>query len=299
MANNLVQRIDSIRGELEEKRETIFAAAATHIRPERFIEQVARACIRNPMLLDCTKASLFMSAANAASLGLEIDGVLGHAYLVPYRNKGTLEAVLVPGYLGLKELAYRSGMIASIVYGEVHAGDEFEYEKGTSPFIKHKPTDSSANGSVSHVYAIVKTTTGGTLFEVMSWSQVEAHRNKFAKGLDRKESTWNTNPIQMALKTVLRKALKLAPLSPELQKMMQHEEYVEQPSFPSGMEAPVEDLDAAAALLDEAEQKSQLPRPSAPTREELKDMEREFEQERRVHSDKLFDTSEQYDSIPF
>lgn len=272
MASSLVVQVDALRAELEAKKENIFAAAAQHIRPERFIEQVARACIRNPKLLECTRASLFMSAAQSASLGLEIDSALGHSYLVPYKNHGTLEAVLVPGYLGLKELAYRSGMIASLEMAEVRPDDTFEYEKGTKKFIKHKPSDSAANGAVTHVYAIVHTTTGGTIFEVMSWAQVEKHRNKFAKGLDRADSAWNTNPVAMGLKTVLRKALKLAPLNPELQRLMQHEEYAEQPPFPSGADAPVEDLDAAGALLD-APQIPTNGSTAGPTPEELADAE--------------------------
>ena len=271
MANALSVQVENLRGELEAKKENIFAAAATHIRPERFIEQVARACIKNPQLLECTRSSLFIAAAQAASLGLEIDGVLGHAYLVPFRNKGTLEAVLVPGYLGLKELAYRSGMIASLEYAAVHPDDEFDYRKGTSPYVTHKPSDSSANGAVTHVYAIVKTTTGGCIFEVMSWAQVEKHRDKFAKGMDRRDSPWQTNAVAMALKTVLRKALKLAPLNPELQRLMQQEEHAEQvPLFPSGMEAPVEDLDAAAALLDDP-QVATNGSAMEPTSEELAD----------------------------
>src|SRR5688572_14632799 len=263
MGTAISVQVESLRAELEQRKDNVFAAAATHVRPERLIEQVARACIRNPQLLECTRASLFMSAAQAATLGLELDGVLGHAYLVPFRNKGTLEAVLVPGYLGLKELAYRSGLIASIEYGAVHPDDEFDFEKGTAPWLKHKPSDSAANGAVTHVYAIVKTTTGGTLFEVMSWAQVERHRDKFAKGATRPNSPWKTNAVSMALKTVLPKALKLSPLSPELQRMMQQEEYAKQPPFASGMEAPVEDLDAAAALLDAPKPNGR--RPSDPT----------------------------------
>lgn len=280
MANALSTQVESLRTELEAKKENIFAAAAQHIRPERFMEQVARACIKNTQLLECTRSSLFVSAAQAASLGLEIDGVLGHAYLVPFRNKGILEAVLVPGYLGLKELAYRSGMISSLEYAAVYLDDEFDFEKGTKQFLKHKPSDSSAQSTPTHVYAIVHTTTGGTIFEVMSWAQVEKHRDKFAKGTKRADSTWNTNPVAMALKTVLRKALKLAPLSPELQRMMQHEEYEEQAGFQSGMEAPVEDLDAAVELLD-APAPPYPGRPSDPTPEELADMRREQEEERK------------------
>lgn len=253
MSNGMVpisQQVAALRTELQEKRETLFAAAAEHIRPERFTELVARACIKNPRLLECTRSSLFMSASQAASLGLEIDGVLGHAYIVPRRNKGVWEAQMQPGYLGLKELAYRSGLIADIETAAVKTDDEFDYEKGTKKFLRHKPTDSPVNGVPTHVYAIVHTTTGGTKFDVMSWAQVEAHRNKYAPKWDRSDSAWCTSPIQMAEKTVLRKVLKLCPLSAELQRLMQQEELAEHvESFQSGAEAPPDDLDAAAKLI--------------------------------------------------
>lgn len=66
------------------------------------------------------------------------------------------------------------------------------------------------------------------------------------------------------------------------------------PELESGQDAPLNSLDDAAELLaaDDAEFE---PRPSAPTTEEL----REYEQERRVHGDKLFDTEPQYDDVPF
>lgn len=240
------QQLTKLRTELEEKRETIFAAAAAHIRPERFNELVARACIKNPDLLSCARSSLFLSAAQAASLGLEIDGVLGHAYLIPFKGQATL----VPGYLGLKELAYRSGLISSIETGRVHVDDEFEWERGTQQFLKHRPSDSAASGSATHVYAIVRTVTHGTIFDVMSWAQVEAHRNKFSKGWQRKDSAWQTSPVAMAEKTVLRKVLKLCPLSAELQRLMQEEEHAEViEGFQNGEEAPPTDLDAAAKVM--------------------------------------------------
>ncbi len=267
MSTALVTQVESLRAQLVEKKETIFAAAAEHIRPERFMEQVARACIRTPKLLECTRASLFMSAAQAAALGLEIDGVLGQAYLIPFKG----EATLVPGYLGLKELAYRSGRIADISFGAVGPDDEFEFEYGTKPFLRHHPIDDATSGPVTHVYAVVHTTTGGVVFNVMSWAQVEAHRNKFSKGHDRSDSAWRTNPVAMAQKTALRKALKLCPLSAELQQMLQNDEYAEQPLFPSGTEAETDDLDqdaadAATALLGSDNQDDN---PAAMTEEEL------------------------------
>lgn len=274
MSTALSTQVDSLRSQLLEKKENIFAAAAEHIRPERFLELVARACIRNPDLLNCSRSSLFMAAAQAAQIGLDIDGVLGHAYLIPFKGQATL----VPGYLGLKELAYRSGRIADISYGAVHPDDEFAFEYGTKPFLRHVPTDDATNGAVTHVYAVVHTTTGGVVFNVMSWVQVEAHRNKFAKGYTRADSAWKTNPVAMGQKTALRKALKLCPLSAELQQMLQAEEYAEQPLFPSGTEADTSDLDpdaldAADALLSPPDDvKEPWPdSPSSMTPEEQRD----------------------------
>lgn len=271
MGNSLVTQVETLRGELEAKKENIFAAAAQHIRPERFIEQVARACINNPDLLTCTRPTLFMAAAEAASLGLEIDSVLGHAYLVPYKNKGIKEVTLIPGYLGLKELAYRSGKITGITGEPVYIDDDFGWEYGTEHFLQHKPSDSAAASSPTHVYALVRIAGGGKEFKVMSWAQVEWHRNKYAKGWERAGSAWKTSPIAMGIKTALRKTLKLCPLSPELQSLLQREDIIEQPVFPSGTEAPVEDLDGAVALLDGPKDAN----PSEPTAEELADWERD------------------------
>ena len=266
MSNAISTQVQNLRNELEARKETIFAAAASHIRPERFLEQVARVCIKNPKLLECSRSSLFMAAAQAAVLGLEIDSTLGQAYIVPYGN----EATLVPGYLGLKELAYRSDKIASIDAEAVYKDDEFDYELGTDKYVKHKPSDSAAeNQTPTHVYAIVKTVWNENIVKVMSWAQVEKHRNKFSKGANRRDSAWQTNPVPMALKTVLRKALKLAPLSAEVQQLLQADEYVEaipENGFTSGTEAPVTDLDAIAGLLENDA-------PHEPTAEELADLE--------------------------
>jgi hypothetical protein len=62
----------------------------------------------------------------------------------------------------------------------------------------------------------------------------------------------------------------------------------------SGDDAPLNSLDDAAELIAADE-----PRPSGATPEELADMKREQQQERRAHGDKLFETADAYDKIPF
>ena len=70
-----------------------------------FVRSAIYAIIKNKDLLACSELSIVKSVEQAANLGLLIDGVLGHGYLVPFKDK----CEFVPGYGGLIELCRRSG----------------------------------------------------------------------------------------------------------------------------------------------------------------------------------------------
>lgn len=242
--------IDQFRADLKDKQETLLATAPAHINSARFLELAARSCIGNPKLLDCSRASLFTSVAEAATLGLDLDGVLGQAYLVPYGR----EATLVPGYKGIKELAYRSGKVSIFDWAIVRPDDEFEYRKGTEQFLNHSPCD-GVSSDYTHVWAMGVTVDGGKRFEVMSKEQVCTHRDKYAKGWQRKGSAWTTNPEAMALKTVATKVMKLLPLSTEAQRLIERATHIETVPFDEGElldgdTTPAEDLDQLADSLE-------------------------------------------------
>lgn len=226
MASNgaivVAQRANDLRRQLTERRNAIFSAAASHIDPDRFIECVARSCIATPQLLDCNVATLFTSAAEAARLGLELGGVLGQAYLVPYSG----EAQLVLGYKGYKELAYRSDKVSVIDAGTVHKGDEFRWSRGTNQFIDHIPSDDATDEWI-RCWAFAKTIHGEPIVSSMSKSQIEAHRNRFSKGWNRKGSAWLSNPEAMGRKTCLHNVSRLLPLSPEYQQLVERSEYID------------------------------------------------------------------------
>lgn len=255
-----IQQTYEIREQMLAKRESIFAAAASHIKPERFIELVARSCIATPKLLECSRVSLFTSAAEAARIGLELGGVLGQAYLVPYGG----EATLVLGYKGYKELAYRSDRIAVINGDVVRPGDSFEWMKGTEQYIKHKPCD-EANSQWTHAYAFAKTTHGEPIVEVMSLKQIERHRDKFAKGHNRSDSAWKTNLEAMSIKTCLRRLAKFLPLSPEIQQLVEREEYIDHgvalgaPRLLSGEAPPTDEVEQLKSELDGKEPETSSP----------------------------------------
>ena len=100
------------------------------ITPERFTRMAISSLNNTPELQQCTPISFLAALMNAAQLGLEPNTPLGHAYLIPYKNKGTYECQFQIGYKGLIDLAYRNGQMQTIQAQSVYENDYFEYEFG-------------------------------------------------------------------------------------------------------------------------------------------------------------------------
>ena len=187
------------------------------ITPERFTRMVLSAISTNPKLGSCTPSSFLGAMMSAAQLGLEPNTPLGQAYILPYSNKGTLEAQFQLGYKGLIDLAYRSGEVELVQAHIVYANDKFECEFGLTPKLTHVPADKD-RGEPIKVYAMFKTKSGGYGFEVMSMNDVRTHAEKYSKAYGSSYSPWATNFEEMAKKTVLKKCLKYAPLKSDFVK---------------------------------------------------------------------------------
>lgn len=191
----------------------ISKALPSTITPERFARMATTAVTMNPDLGKCTPASFIGAMLTAAQLGLEPNSPLGQAYLIPYNNykTGAKECQFQLGYRGMIELAHRSGEFKSIEAHVVYEGDEFEYELGLEPKLRHKPA-MTGRGNPVWVYAVYHMKSGGFGFEVMSKEDIDRHREKYSKA---KNSPWNTSWESMAKKTVIKQALKYAPLKSE------------------------------------------------------------------------------------
>ena len=193
--------------------------------PERFTRMVLSAISSNSELGKCTPKSFLGAMMNAAQLGLEPNTPLGQAYILPYRNKGTLEAQFQIGYKGLIDLAYRSGEVEVIQSHIVYENDEFECEYGINTKLSHKPA-SENRGNPIKVYALFKTKSGGYGFEVMSMDDVKRHAEKYSKAYGTSFSPWKSNFEEMAKKTVLKKVLKYAPLKSDFVKAVIQDETI-------------------------------------------------------------------------
>lgn len=199
----------------------ITKALPSAITPERFTRICMTAVTQNPDLGLCTPASFAGAMLTAAQLGLEPNTPLGQAYLIPFNNgrTGTKECQFQIGYRGLIELAHRSGDLQSIEAHIVYENDEFEYELGLNPVLKHKPAMEN-RGAIAWVYAVYKLKSGGYGFEVMSVEDINKHRDRYSQSARRGFSPWNDNWEEMAKKTVIKRVLKYAPMKTEFIKAM-------------------------------------------------------------------------------
>ena len=181
------------------------------ITPERFTRMVLSAISTTPKLTECTPQSFLGAMMTAAQLGVEPNTALGQAYLIPFRNHGQMECQFQLGYKGLIDLAYRSGEVTIIQAHTVCENDTFEYELGLDPKLRHVPA-SGDRGRATYYYAMFRTKDGGCGFAVMSREDAEAHAKRYSQSYNSSSSPWKSNFDEMAKKTVLKKALKYAPL---------------------------------------------------------------------------------------
>lgn len=235
----IAKKDTSLKGLIRAMEPQIKNALPTVMTPERFTRIVLTALSSNPKLGQCTPNSFLGAMMQAAQLGVEPNTPLGQAYLIPYRNKGTLECQFQLGYKGLIDLAYRSGAVQSIQAHEVHENDEFEYSYGIDGTIRHKPALKD-RGPVIAYYGVWKTKDGGYGYEVMSVDDVISVRDQYSKAADSKFSPWATNFDAMAKKTVLKRALKYAPLKTEFARALSQDNTIKTTIAPDMADEPDE-----------------------------------------------------------
>lgn len=208
--------------------QSLAMVAPKHLTPDRITKIALAAMSRNELLLQCTPGSILKAVMQAAELGLEPGGILGHAYLVPFWNtkaqkgRGAYECVLITGYKGKVELARRSGVVSSIIAREVYEKDALTWEYGLEEKLVHKPyAGADDRGRVTHVYAVAMLKDGTRIFDVMTAPQVESihqrsqgYRTAKSKGWEER-GPWVTDPVEMAKKTVVHRLSKYLPLAPD------------------------------------------------------------------------------------
>jgi recombination protein RecT len=208
----------SLLAVLEKQEGAIIASLPKHLPAERMLRIGRTAISKTPALWECSPQSVIASIVEASQLGLEPNGPLGEAALVPFKNWRTKgkECQLMVQYRGYIELAERSGKVEFVDAQVVYEGDQFEFEYGSEQKLRHVPAFSRpASAGVVCVYGIVKFKTGASKFVVLSPAEVEEIRScsRAADG-DAWKKWWG----EMAKKTALRRLFKYVPLSSEMKR---------------------------------------------------------------------------------
>src|SRR5690625_3452267 len=201
-------------------------ALPKHMDVDRLMRLTMTTIRTTPELRQADLGSLLGGVMQAAQLGLE-PGLLGQCYLLPFKNnrKGITEVQFIIGYKGMIDLARRSGHIQSIYAHAVYENDDFEYELGLDPKLKHTPTMDEDKGEYIGSYAVAHFKDGGYQMEFMPKAEIEKRRLASPGGRS-KYSPWNNYYEEMANKTVIRHMWKYLPISVEIQQQVAHDEGV-------------------------------------------------------------------------
>lgn len=186
--------------------EALQKSAANNIDPQRVTKIVCRFASdpKQRSLLNCTMASLYTAVSECISLGMEPR--LGRAYFVPYGNVCTF----MLGYQGMLDLARNGGVHATV--HAVFVGDEFQFVEGTEERITHIPNldTERIEENFRYAYVVSKFADGHVSHTVMNKKEIDAVRRRSKAG---GSGPWVTDYVEMAKKTVVRRAAKNWPLS--------------------------------------------------------------------------------------
>lgn len=210
VSNDQYDRMMKFREDLEYNLPAIEAVLPKGVKAESLASTALTALMDQPKLLDCTPMSLFRAVYKAAALNLRI----GETCDVVGPIKGKAECwVRVKGVV---DLAKRAGAIQWAREGYVCVGDVFEYEeRAEGTHFRHVPngTPTKDGSNVTHIWAKIVLPSGLAVFDVWPMARCLAHKERFAKDT-KPGSAWAEHPLAMMAKSVVKSALRFAPLSP-------------------------------------------------------------------------------------
>lgn len=199
-----------------------------------FVNNITALVANNVKLQECEPISLMYAGIKATALGLPLDGNLGFAYVIPFKNtkENKTEAQFQLGYKGFIQLAIRSGQFKTINVTEVKEGELQQWDMLTGE-VTFKALPNREDLPIVGYAAYFKLTNGfeKTLYSTVE--NIEKHAKKYSqtyssqKDFIQKASKWTTDFDAMAKKTVLKLLIsKYAPLSIEMQNAVQSDQAI-------------------------------------------------------------------------
>ncbi len=216
----------ALHEQLEQRTSQFQMALPAHIPVERFKRVLLTAVQNNPALALAERRTLWNSAMRAAQDGLLPDG--REAAMVIYKTKvkdGNREIWIdavqyLPMIAGVRKKVRNSGEIATWDVHAVYQKDEFEWELGLEPFLKHKPFLDGDPGPVIAAYSVATLKSGEKSVEVMSKFQID----KVSAASKAKSGPWFDWYPEMCRKTVAKRHSKVLPMSTDLDDLLRRDD---------------------------------------------------------------------------
>lgn len=179
---------------------------------QREITYASQAMMSNPYLIQCAQnypMDFVNALKNVALSGLSLSPTLKQGYLVPFKGRVTF----MPSYMGMQDLLSNNGHVRKIEAYPVFKGDEFEMFHGTEEKIYHKPDPWGERTKENFLggYWIVTLVDGTQKFNNMTKAEIDAVMKRSPSVGQGKQSPWDSDYIEMATKTVLRRGFKALP----------------------------------------------------------------------------------------
>lgn len=214
------QQIKTVYDFFESQKTLIAQALPKTLTVDRLVGLFTMIIKSSPKIMECSQTSLIGAVIQAVQLGLT-PGAIGHIYLVPYKQ----QCQLIIGYKGLCQLVNNSGSAVVLSADVVKENDEFDYEFGLEPKLRHKYA-TGERGAIIGAWASAKNLLANEkVFVYLTKNDLDKIRNA-SKAKDSEYSPWNTWPEEMMKKSAVKRLCKLLPLSTEVQKQLSADETI-------------------------------------------------------------------------
>lgn len=171
-------------------------------------------------LLDCQADSILACTIKAATFGLLPERDCHFLPFSSQRGGSGRMATFVPNYQGIIRMLERSGKVAKAFAHPVYEGDHFEIDYLADVF-SHRPALNSQRTTIKFYYGCILLKDGTRHVEVMTLDEIEAIKRRSPA---QNSGPWQTDPVQMARKTALKRVAKYVQLTQQVEEAMSEEE---------------------------------------------------------------------------
>jgi phage RecT family recombinase len=155
----------------------------------------------NDKLKSCSQISMVEAFYKCCEYGLNPAKSLGQAWMIPYNGKIDFQI----GYRGWLKILFNNPIVSNVYSYNVYENDQFDYELGMNPNIKHIPAKGKqTKDDLVASYGVVKLKNGEAQIRVCLRDEIDESM-AVSRGSYKAESPWKTNFEAMSLVVPIRK----------------------------------------------------------------------------------------------